>query len=91
MEALKEMPNCSRHLKDLLKNDSKTEEASKTEMTERCPTLLKNTMPTREKDPGNFTLPCLIDRVFFRNSLVDLGASINIMSHSTFTNLGLGE
>ncbi|GJU18736.1 hypothetical protein Tco_1146702 [Tanacetum coccineum] len=45
----------------------------------------------KEKDLGSFTLPCFINNVFFDNALVDLGASVNVMSLSTYLNLGLEE
>ncbi|GJT13666.1 gag-pol polyprotein, partial [Tanacetum coccineum] len=45
----------------------------------------------KEKDPGSFTLPCFINNVFFDNVLVDLGASVSVMSLLTYLNLGLGE
>ncbi|GJR64074.1 hypothetical protein Tco_0010139 [Tanacetum coccineum] len=48
-------------------------------------------IPRKEKDLGSFTLPCLINNVCFDNALVDLGASVGVMSLSTYLNLGLGE
>ncbi|GJW49549.1 hypothetical protein Tco_0090900 [Tanacetum coccineum] len=48
-------------------------------------------MPPKEKDPGSFTLPCLINNNCFNKALVDLGASVSVMLFSTYTNLGLGE
>ncbi|GJX98963.1 hypothetical protein Tco_0355982 [Tanacetum coccineum] len=45
----------------------------------------------KEKDPGSFTLPCFINNVCFDNVLVDLGASVSVMSLLTYLNLGLGE
>nr|GEX35567.1 hypothetical protein [Tanacetum cinerariifolium] len=47
-------------------------------------------LPQKEKDPGSFTLPCLINNVCFDKALVDLGASMSVMPFSTYTNLGLG-
>ncbi|GKA54239.1 putative reverse transcriptase domain-containing protein [Tanacetum coccineum] len=38
----------------------------------------------------SFTLPCFIHNVCFDKALVDLGASVSVMSFSTYTNLGLG-
>ncbi|GKB07353.1 hypothetical protein Tco_0835637 [Tanacetum coccineum] len=52
---------------------------------------INNTIPQKEKDPGSFTLPCFINYTFFDNALVDLGASISVMSLSTYLNLGLGK
>ncbi|GJU79234.1 mitochondrial proton/calcium exchanger protein-like protein isoform X1 [Tanacetum coccineum] len=53
--------------------------------------LINNTIPRKEKDPGSFTLPCFINDFCFDNALVDLGASISVMPPSTYLNLGLGE
>ncbi|GJX48491.1 retrotransposon protein [Tanacetum coccineum] len=47
-------------------------------------------LPQKKKDPGSFTLPCFINNVCFDKALVDLGASVSVMSFSTYTNLGLG-
>ncbi|GJX60578.1 putative reverse transcriptase domain-containing protein [Tanacetum coccineum] len=48
-------------------------------------------IPQKEKDPGNFTLPFFINIVCFDNALVDLGASVSVMPLLTYLNLGLGE
>ncbi|GJW91155.1 DNA-directed DNA polymerase [Tanacetum coccineum] len=48
-------------------------------------------LPQKEKDPGSFTLPCLINNICFHKSLVDLGASVSVIPFSTYTNLGLGD
>ncbi|GJR91138.1 ribonuclease H-like domain-containing protein [Tanacetum coccineum] len=50
-----------------------------------------HTLPQKEKDPGSFTLPCFIYNVCFDKALVDLGASVSVMSFSTYSNLGLGD
>ncbi|GJU19639.1 retrotransposon protein [Tanacetum coccineum] len=50
-----------------------------------------STLPQKEKDPGSFTLPCLINNICFNKALVDLGASVSVMPLSTYTNLGLEE
>ncbi|GJV20874.1 gag-pol polyprotein [Tanacetum coccineum] len=54
-------------------------------------TLLDDALPTKEKDPGSFTLPCIINNLCFNKALTDLGASISVMPFSTYTKLGLGE
>ncbi|GJT25333.1 retrovirus-related pol polyprotein from transposon TNT 1-94 [Tanacetum coccineum] len=48
-------------------------------------------IPQKDKDPGSFTLNCLINNVCFNNVLVDLGSSVSVMPLSTYLNLGLGE
>ncbi|GJZ43943.1 DNA-directed DNA polymerase [Tanacetum coccineum] len=48
-------------------------------------------IPQKEKDLGSFTLACFINNVCFNNALVELGASVSVMPHLTYLNLGLGE
>ncbi|GJV80588.1 hypothetical protein Tco_1516458 [Tanacetum coccineum] len=52
---------------------------------------IDNSITQKEKDPGSFTLPCFINNVCFDNALVDLGASVSVMSLSIYLNLGLGK
>ncbi|GJT82235.1 homeodomain-like protein [Tanacetum coccineum] len=54
-------------------------------------TLLDDSLPQKEKDPGSFTLPCYINKICFEKALADLGASVSVMPLSTYLNLGLGE
>ncbi|GJU99755.1 DNA-directed DNA polymerase [Tanacetum coccineum] len=51
---------------------------------------LKELTP-KGRDPGSFTLPCLIRPLAVENALADLGASINLMPHSLFLKLGIFE
>nr|GEY13511.1 hypothetical protein [Tanacetum cinerariifolium] len=44
-----------------------------------------------KKDPRSFTLPCFINNTCFDNALVDLRASVSVMSLLTYLNLGIGE
>ena len=43
------------------------------------------------KDPGSFTIPCIVGTIGFPRCLCDLGASINLMPLSIFRKLGLGD
>ncbi|GJT60353.1 hypothetical protein Tco_1003886 [Tanacetum coccineum] len=54
-------------------------------------TVLDDSLPTKEKDPRSFTLPCIISNLCFNKALADLGASVSVMPFSTYTNIGLGE
>nr|GEW29646.1 hypothetical protein [Tanacetum cinerariifolium] len=60
-------------------------------MNERCSAVLLNKHPSKEKDPGSFTIPCEIGRLHIDNALADLGASINLMPYTMYEKLGLGE
>ncbi|XP_038887246.1 uncharacterized protein LOC120077439 [Benincasa hispida] len=43
------------------------------------------------RDFGGFTIPCSIGGVDIGQTLCDLGVSINLMPHSIFKKLGIGE
>ena len=43
------------------------------------------------KDPGSFTIPCIIENYEFGRALCDSGANINLMPLSVVKRLSLGE
>ncbi|GKC57002.1 hypothetical protein Tco_1084600, partial [Tanacetum coccineum] len=53
--------------------------------------MLLNKIPFKEKDPGSFTIPCVIGKVGIDKALADLGASISLMPYSMYARLDLGE
>ncbi|XP_070672514.1 uncharacterized protein [Malus domestica] len=48
-------------------------------------------MPHKCKDPGSFTIPCVIGNTRFESAMLDLGASINFMPYSIYASMNLGE
>ncbi|GJR53819.1 DNA-directed DNA polymerase, partial [Tanacetum coccineum] len=91
IEALAQMPKYAKFLKGLLKNKAKLEEACTITMNERCSAVLLNKLPSKEKDPGSFTIPCDISQLYINNALADLGASNSLMPYTMYEKLGLGE
>ncbi|GKD61471.1 DNA-directed DNA polymerase [Tanacetum coccineum] len=85
------MPKYTKFLKGLLTNKARLEEAFKIIMNERCSTVLLNKLPSKEKDPGSFTIPCEIGQLHIDNVLADLGASISLMPYTMYKKLCLGE
>ncbi|GJV36303.1 zinc knuckle CX2CX4HX4C containing protein [Tanacetum coccineum] len=49
--------------------------------------MFQNELPPKEKDPESFVLPCIIGNTMVSNALVDIGASISVMSFSMFKRL----
>ena len=80
-----------KHLQGFLEAKDKLEGVNSVKLNERCSAILRNELPPKEKDPGSFTLPCLIGNLNISNALADLGASISIMPYSMFTRLGVGK
>ncbi|GJW05178.1 reverse transcriptase domain-containing protein [Tanacetum coccineum] len=91
IEALAQMPNYAKFLKGLLTNKARLEEACMITMNERCSAVLLNKLPSKEKDPGSFTIPCNIGQLHINNTLADLGASISLMPYTMYEKLRLGK
>ncbi|GJR07196.1 reverse transcriptase domain-containing protein [Tanacetum coccineum] len=90
-EALAQMPKYAKFLKGLLSNKARLEEACMITMNERCFAVLLNKLPSKEKDPRSFTIPCDIRHLHIDNALADLEASISLMPYTMYEKLGLGE
>ncbi|GJW21693.1 reverse transcriptase domain-containing protein [Tanacetum coccineum] len=91
IEALAQMPKYAKFPKGLLNNKARLEEACKVIMNERCSVVVLNKLPSKEKDPGSFTIPRDIGQLHIDNALADLGASISLMPYMMYKKLGLGE
>ncbi|KAK5772886.1 hypothetical protein PVK06_049188 [Gossypium arboreum] len=91
IEVLSQMPNSAKFLKELLSNKRKLDATSHVEQNAVCSTIIKNKLPNKLKDPGSFTIPCLIGSLSVNNALADLGASINVVPYKMFKRLGLGK
>ncbi|KAK5835933.1 hypothetical protein PVK06_011651 [Gossypium arboreum] len=85
------MPNAMKFLKELLVNKRKLDEVPHVELNAVYSAILQNKLPYKLKDPGSFTIPCLIGSLDISHALADLGASINVMPYKMFKQLGLGK
>ncbi|GJY20201.1 reverse transcriptase domain-containing protein [Tanacetum coccineum] len=85
------MPKYAKFLKGFLTNKVRLEESCTITKNERCSAMLLNKLPSKEKDPGSFTIPCDIGQLHIKNALADLGASISLMPYTMYEKLGLGE
>ncbi|GJX79747.1 DNA-directed DNA polymerase [Tanacetum coccineum] len=85
------MPKYAKFLKGLLLIKTRLEEACTITMNERCSLVLLNKLPSKEKDPGSFTIACDIGHLHINNALADLGAIISLMPYTMYEKLGLGE
>ncbi|GJV26142.1 DNA-directed DNA polymerase [Tanacetum coccineum] len=91
IEAIAQMPKYAKFLKGLLTNRARLKEACTITMNERCSAVLLNKIPSKENDPGIFTIPCDIGQLHINNALADLGASISLIPYTMYEKLGLGE
>ncbi|XP_021771210.1 uncharacterized protein LOC110735344 [Chenopodium quinoa] len=87
VDAMKQIPHYSKFLKDLLSGRRECETVS---LTANCSAILSNKLPTKLKDPGNFSIPCSINGIEFDKALCDLGASVSLMPYSVYQKLSVG-
>ncbi|XP_073119714.1 uncharacterized protein [Henckelia pumila] len=61
----------------------------KVESGEQISAVIQRKIPTKCKDPGMFSIPCKIGDVQLDTAMLDLRASINVMSYSVYGSLKL--
>ncbi|KAK8558327.1 hypothetical protein V6N13_038800 [Hibiscus sabdariffa] len=60
VEALQQMPNYAKFLKDMVTRKKRIEEFETAAATETCLALMHNKVPAKKTDPGSFTIECFI-------------------------------
>ncbi|XP_061342220.1 uncharacterized protein LOC133288453 [Gastrolobium bilobum] len=74
---LEQMPSYGKFLKETLSKKRKLTEDEPVTLTEECSVILQKNMPPKLKDPGSFSIPCIIGKTTIERVLCDLGASVN--------------
>ena len=90
-EVVTQMPLYAKFLKDMLSKKRRIVEEGIVNLTATCSAVIKKEFPEKMKDPGSFTIPCIIGGVESQKALCDSGASINLMPLSVAKQLSLGE
>ncbi|XP_052734076.1 uncharacterized protein LOC128196627 [Vigna angularis] len=78
-EALQQILAYAKHLKKFLSKKKKYLDEETIEVQGNCIAIMQKTLPPKFKDPGSFNIPCTIRNHDIGKTLVDLGASINLM------------
>ena len=87
MEAIEEMPTYAKFMKDLITKKRKFKDKS-VELEAGCSAIIQKSLPHKTKYPGSFSIPVTIGALPVRKALLDLGASINLMSLSMLKWIG---
>ena len=87
VEALQQMPTYVKFLKDIISKKRKITEYETVCLTEECSAIVQQKLPAKLKDPGSFTITCVIGTEHDGRALCDLGASINLMPLLIFNRL----
>lgn len=90
-EAITQIPLYAKFLKEILSNKNKLEDDETMTLNAECSAIIQSNMPPKLKDPGSFSLPCVIGKFIIDRTLCDLGDSVSLMSLSIYERLKLGE
>ena len=90
-DVLTQMPTYAKILKEILSKKTKIEEDETVNLTEECSAIIQNKLPPKLKDPGSFSIPCVIGSEVVKKAMCDLGASVSLMSLSLYKRVGIGE
>jgi len=85
------MPLYSKFLKDILSRKRKIDEHERVALGEECSAVVLNQLLAKLKDPGSFSITCMIGNVSIDRALCDLGSNVSLMPYSIFKRLGLGK
>ena len=93
LDAIKQIPRYVKFLKELCTNKRKLKGSERISMGRNVSALIGKfvpQIPEKCKDPGTFSIPCIIGNSKFDNAMLDLGASVSVMPVSIFNSLSLG-
>ena len=91
LDIIKQVPAYAKFLKDLCTIKKGLGIEKKAFLTEKVSAIIQRRNPVKYKDPGSPTISVNIGGNCIDKSLLDLGASVNLLPYSVYKLLGLGE
>ncbi|XP_070664544.1 uncharacterized protein [Malus domestica] len=91
LDAIKQVPRYAKFLKELCTTRKRISNKEVVKVSENVSAILQRKLPPKCKDPGSFTISCVIGNNRFEHAMLDLGASINAMPYSIYASMNLGE
>ncbi|CAN6691852.1 unnamed protein product [Malus baccata var. baccata] len=91
LDAIKQVLRYAKFLKELCTTRKRISTKEVVKVSENVSAILQRKLPPKCKDPGSFTIPCVIGNTRFESAMLDLGASINVMPYSIYASMNLGE
>ena len=91
LDAIKQVPKYAKFLKELCTTKRRFSNKEVVRVSENASAVLQRKLPPKCKDPGSFTIPCVIGNTKFEHAMLDLGLSINVMPYSIYASMNLGE
>jgi hypothetical protein len=78
-------------LKDILSKKRKIEDNETIALTRECSAVIQKKLPPKLKDPGSFSIPCVIGKETIEKSMCDLGSSVSLLPLSLLKRIGIGD
>ena len=91
LDIIKQVPAYAKFLKDLCTIKKRLGIEEKAFLTEQVSAIIQSKNPVKYKDPGSPTISVNIGGTCIDKSLLDLGASVNLLQYSVYKQLGFGE
>ena len=91
LDIIKQVPAYAKFLKDLCTIKKGLGIEKKAFLTKQVSAIIQRKNPIKYKDPGSPTISVNIGGTCIDKSLLDLGASVNLLPYSVYKQLGLGE
>ena len=91
LDIIKQVPAYAKFLKDLCTIKKGLGIEKKAFLTEQVSAIIQSKNPVKYNDPGSPTISVNISGTCIDKSLLDLGASVNLLPYSVYKQLGLGE
>ena len=91
LDIIKQVPAYEKFLKDLCTIKKGLGIEKKAFLTEQVSVIIQSKNPIKYNDPGSPTISVNIGGTCIDKSLLDLVASVNLLSYSVYKQLGLGE
>jgi hypothetical protein len=90
-EALEQMPMYKIFMKEVITEKRPIEDGLVAFNEKRSEISPGRRIPSKQKDPGEVTIPCTIKDISFKKVLIDSRASVSLMPLSIYQRLGLGN
>ncbi|XP_027083579.1 uncharacterized protein [Coffea arabica] len=90
LDTIKQVPKYAKFLRDLCVNRKQLRGDERIIVGENVSAVLRRKLPPKCGDLGRFTVSCRIGNTLIRNTMLDLGVSINVMPKSMYSSLDLG-
>ena len=91
LDMIKQVPTYAKFLKDLCTVKRGLNVDKKAFLTEQVSAIIQSKTPVKYNDPGSPTISVNIGGTCIDKTLLDLGASVNLLPYSVYKQLGLGE